>query len=176
MQVKLRQCSTIYIQRITVSIDIIEISVEFRDKAVAGERPGAGGIQRHGNFPCLRGNYSAGGVDDAAVNGALKGRTVRQLKCKYGIVTYLDAAEEILRSGLDKCLVAVSLPAIGTDGEQDVVTVLVCDTDVPQRDDRVGVGDMEDVTVFAGQTSVVLHCKNSHEIGRLKATSTLYYS
>ena len=53
--------------------------------------------------------------------------------------------------------VAAAAPAVRADGEQDVVAVLIDDADVLQRDDRTGVGHMEDVAVLAGQTSVVLH-------------------
>ena len=139
--------------------DVARIAVKLGDVTVAGESPGTGAVQSDGYGAGLGGYRRAGGVDDAAVDGSGKTAAFGQAQRQTGIAANLDRAGQDLRDCIQSGGVAAAAPAVRTDGEQDVVAILIDDADVLQRDDRIGVGDMEDVAVLAGQTSVVLHCK-----------------
>ena len=157
---------TVYIQRVAVGDDVGCVAVEFGHIAVAGQRPGAGGIQGDGNGADLGGNGLSLGVGDGPVDAALKGGAVRQLQFQAGITADLDRADELLGNGLERRNVAAAAPAVRADGEQDVFFVLVDDLHALKRDDCAGVGHMEDVTVEAFEAAA-RHGKARGAAGRV---------
>ena len=159
MSVRAGQRRAVHVERVAIGDDIPRIAVKLGEVTVSGEDPGAVAVQSYGYSAGLGGDRPAGGVDDAAVNAAGKAAPFGQTQRQPGVAAHLDRAGQDLRDGVQSGGVAAAAPAVRTDGEQDVVAILIDDADVLQRDDRIGVGDMEDVAVLAGQTSVVLHCK-----------------
>lgn len=135
----------------TVGNDVCRIAFKRGHVGILRERPGARSIERHVHGTDLGRDGLALCIGDFAADATREGGAIGKVEREDRIIAHENGSLERLARRVERRDVRCAAPPIVAHREQDAVGILVHQVHALQVDDRVRVGDMEDMPVLAGE-------------------------